>query len=826
MSPLISEKKESSPILIVDKIGTLGTVLATKFAVESTVVLVTKKELSLENILIIPFENKIPKIPNNLYSHIFVIDDEEDITMDFLSSFLNKAREDKAVFCFCTNIKNQEKIPQDILDYKKTKVVFLGDVFPGKDLFSKSYINRFINSSKNRGRINVPQDGMAISYPVFLEDTILAIFEASFGTSQEKIYYALPKHGVTLLTLAHMMQKIDPDIKIDFSDEMVLSQVPMYKDGRYLLDEKYPLEEKLKSLKIKAGKFEKKETDNIGEINKELNLPKFSLINTRLILFTFLFFLFLPLITTLLFTFFGFLMLDLAKTSQADARYFLDSSKTSFILADSFSKSLTYETQSFQIEPINKLLQSIEKGKKEVEGTLDYYNSFDLFSEGKTTDGIASLKNFIIYTESKNPKILGQSLQNFLSQTIDVWPQIFAIGSKKTYLILFQNNLIIRPTGGVIQAFGLLTIKDGKLSDFKIYNTNDSDKNLKGHVEPPFALRRFLPTTNLFMKDSNFNPDFLETAASSSFFVNLEQNQKVDGVIAVDLTFLEKLEKSLGNNGQAFLDSTKSQSQNGNFLGDTVSELVNKLKSKNYFKIFISNDFSDLVENKHILFEFNDPSIENVFASNNFFSTFSDNRDNSPKIINDYLSVIEANLGALISGISRNLSMKTEILENGEISSTVNLKYSNSGETDYKNYLRFIVPGGSTLKGIKIDGNDTNFTDAITDPSVYEASSFQAPKDLEVERSSQSGKNSFGFLITIPKGKTKTVEVSYGFNSVPLSNTSNFSYDLKFFKQPGIDSTPFNFSLLYPEAFRLNGKSSFSKSVDKDFDLNFNFSQK
>lgn len=833
MSPLISESKENFPILIVDKTAVLGNRLSEKLSEEATIVLVTQSQPPpFQNIIHIPFEKKIPKVPDNIYSHIFVIDDREDSTIEFLPSFLKKAQNDKAVFCFCTVLDRQEKIPPEVFEYKKGKVLFIGDIFPAGGLFSKSYINRFLTMSKNRGRIEVPQDGMSISYPIFLEDTIPAILEASFGTDLEKTYYLFGKHGITLLSLAHIIQKTDPNIKIDFVEEPT-QNVQVIREGKYLVSDKYPLEDRIKSLKIQAGHFERKniekETDEIYKKND------YSFKNLRIIVFGILFFLFLPLITTLVFSYLGFLFLDKSRVALDSSRAFINISKSSFDLATVFSKPLIYETEFFKNDLLTKLIESVEKGKIQSENISEYHIAMDLFSEGKTNEAIFHIKNFLVFAQSEKFKIFDNNTFNFISQTINVWPQILGVDSKKTYLVIFQNNLISRPTGGLIQAYGLLTFDNGKISDFTTYNTYNTDKNLKGHVEPPFAIRRYLPSAHWFLKDSNFNPDFKESAQSASFFVDLETGEKVDGLIALNLNSLQKIMELVNDkNSNNFLEIAKTKINDHNYLTEVASSFKKSFEKKNIARIFLSKDISDLILKKDIIFAFNDQSIENIFSTNNFSSSFSDYKVDSPRQINDFFAVSEVNLDKF-SQIKRKINHKVELKENGGILSTVSLEFKNLGNEDYKNYLRFVIPQGSTLKEIKIDGSQKDFTDAITDPTIYEAKDFIPSQKIEVEKYNQGDKGVFGFLVIIPRGKTQTIEATFNLpEKPPLTALSNFSldpqiasfaYNLHFFKQPGVENFPYKFSIVFPVSFKIYSNPSFSKTVDKDFDLNFKFSK-
>src|SRR3989344_5241553 len=99
----------------------------------------------------------------------------------------------------------------------------------------------------------------------------------------------------------------------------------------------------------------------------------------------------------------------------------------------------------------------------------------------------------------------------------------------------------LRPGGGFIGSYGLLTFSKGKITDFSIHDVYDADGQLKGHIEPPFPIRRYLPQIHWYMRDSNWDVDFAKAASTSAYFLNAETGKTVDGVIGVDLSFVKNL---------------------------------------------------------------------------------------------------------------------------------------------------------------------------------------------------------------------------------------------------------------------------------------------
>ncbi len=60
------------------------------------------------------------------------------------------------------------------------------------------------------------------------------------------------------------------------------------------------------------------------------------------------------------------------------------------------------------------------------------------------------------------------STLNSMEEILPYFDTIFAKDSQKTYLLLFANNMELRPGGGFIGSFGLLTVKNNSISKFDI----------------------------------------------------------------------------------------------------------------------------------------------------------------------------------------------------------------------------------------------------------------------------------------------------------------------------------------------------------------------
>ena len=888
-SSFITSEKEENPILIVDRFGVIGDLLLKQLKDESLVVFVSQKQPSTaDNVVHIPFLKKIPTIPDNTYSHIFVIDDGTNATKDSLSSFIKKAQKDNAVFLLATHIsKINENYVQGILNiYSKTKVVIFGDVF-FKDLIfdQRTIISKFIYEVENFGKINVPGDGTRTTYPVFAEDIVSGIFEAVFGESQSKnLFYLFPKHGATNITLAHMIQKINPSVNIDFVKEKKTEQnnYVFYPEGVYLLGE-YNLEEKIRNIELKEGGGSMVEVKAKPELEKrgKLILPFFWLV------FCVAFFLLLPFLVTLGSSFLGLESLKSAKSSLDKGDF--TGAQNNIVKADNFftfaqGASMVLFSEGDLIGQPNifsKLNNDINTGKNVstagvylLESSKSLGRAFSgssVDSASNFTDASNYLKNAIVIFEKE--KAQGQVMANitekidplitFASNTLSVWPDLLGYNGKKTYMILFQNNMELRPGGGFIGSYGILSLDKGKISDFKIYDVYDADGQLKGHVEPPFAIRRYLASVHWYLRDSNFNVSYVDSAASAANFLNIEKGQMVNGVIGVDLSFVKNILNAMGDvnvpeykekvNSDNIFQLTEAHAEKNFFPGSTqkkdflsslLTAMENKIISKKDISyLSLAKAVGDSISQKHILFAFDNSSIQNLFTVNGWSSALWDDRKSDPTVTNDFIGISEANLGINKDNyfIKRSESQVVNIDDKGNVVGSLTVAYKNTNTNGvwpggiYKNYLRFILPLGAVIDSIKINGQVQTTVDAITDPQIYENKNFTPPSKLEVEKYVQEGKSIFGFLTIVPVNSLQTISIDYSLPQQISVSSPEISYDLRVFKQPGTDEYPFDFSLTYPSSFKVvsstdgedgDGRLTYSASLNSDKEIIINLAKK
>jgi len=878
----------NNPILVIDRDGLIGEPLSLKLSKEFLVVFVSKRNLDLDvenqNIAHVPFFKKFPAIPDNKYSHIIFID-EERRDLELLPKIIDKVKNVNADLIFAQGMfaKREYEIGKILRMCPNAKVALFGDIFENRLILKKenfrSVINKYIHQAQKFGKILVSGDGLREVYPVFLQDVVDGLIDLVFKIHEsDSLFYIFPKHPPFALSLAHMIQKSNPEIMIDFTrNDPKIEEISYPPNGKNLLGDKYPLAKRIRSIDIrKKVRVHNESRESVKKLKKA----------HIFIIWVLIFLLFFPFVFTTLFSSLGLNAFYYAKGeatrgSFSSTKSAIHLSQTFFYLGKQTLKIFSFQARIIRQENnLKKLAEDIDLGYTLSEALSQGFNSETYFSKILSGESKNPIEDFIkgenclkssiialdkIKAEGKIPAPILQNLEiinpiiRFLSSIVDIMPNILGMEGPKTYLILFQDNLELRPGGGLIDSYGILKLNMGKITEFSLHNTSDADKQLKGHVEPPFAIRRYLPEQHWYMKDSNFDVDFIKSASSAANFFFVEAGQKADGVIAVDTSFIKSILHVVGsvyvadykevvdeNNLYALMQSNAEKkfspdsAQKKDFLKSLNKAIMEKIVEKKASYFLIAKSISEALTQKHLMFVLNNDS-RNILIVNGWSSSLWDERKNSRGTVNDFVGINEANLGNNKVGyfIRRLMSQKITIGNDGNITEELVINYKNDSTAwsggDYKNYLRVILPKNVKLSEILINNQVQDIIDAVTNPLTYEAKNFKVSQGLEVEEVSEGNKTIFGFLVRVPIGKIIKVKLKYAL-SENTSELNVFSYNLKLFKQPGVDNLPYSLSFVYPNSFnvikssdeivRKKNETVFSEKIITDKNLLINFAKK
>lgn len=396
-------------------------------------------------------------------------------------------------------------------------------------------------------------------------------------------------------------------------------------------------------------------------------------------------------------------------------------------------------------------------------------------------------------------------------------PKIMSVGERKTYLILLQDNLELRPTGGFISSYGIVSLENGKLINFDVFDVNNADSQLKGRIQPPPSLSKFLGEQTWFLRDSNWEPDFPTSAKKAQWFLDKETQLATDGVIAVNLStfgeflsvfgsvFLPKTQTTIDKNNYLLKAQVAPETteENGpaektkNYLSNLSKACYEKAKTGNvdsYAKLFKA--IFDLLEKKEILLFSNDLETETLITNLGWDGGI---KNYSPSIkgyliFSDYLSIIETNVGInkINKNINRQVEQKIEVGIDGRVLEKLTLSYTNQSLSEnypfgaYKNYLRIFVPRRAIL--------ETVFVSDLTN-----GGSWIPLENKKIEVTEGYEKTIFGLYLEVPAKSKKTIEINYRLPvSVDLSGKI-YSYVFFWQRQSGDYFSKYNLIFSYPE---------------------------
>jgi len=389
---------------------------------------------------------------------------------------------------------------------------------------------------------------------------------------------------------------------------------------------------------------------------------------------------------------------------------------------------------------------------------------------------------------------------------LEAAPYLLGIDSERTYLLLFQNDKELRPTGGFLTGYSIMKVNKGAFSPVSssdIYNldakykpTSIAPDPIIKYLKGPYAL-----SSKLRLRDMNWSPDFAESMKLFTTEAKSVGITGIDGIISVDTQVLVYLLNAIGKIGVPGFGnfSTENDSRcncpnviyelesfadvEGPVVWDPdgsgkiiyapanydnrkkiIGPLMNSIlanamgQPKDKLPKLFEAGFKSLVE-KHVLFYLFDSKSQDAVSSFGIAGTIKSTSG-------DYLHINDANLGGRKSNlyVTNEISQEYSVAKDGYIEKTLTLTYKNPMKQDgwlnsvLPDWVRIYVPKGSTL--ISFDGVED-----------------------KAEPYEELGKTVFaGFFKLRPEGVSK-LTVKY---KLPIKAKGDLNLLIQ--KQPGLDS--------------------------------------
>ncbi len=453
-------------------------------------------------------------------------------------------------------------------------------------------------------------------------------------------------------------------------------------------------------------------------------------------------------------------------------------------------------------------IDDVEKYLSLAKEELDHVNPNHyppLFALGKARKGLQSAKDALDATAT------------FVSQAkplIKVLPDLLGATSPKKYLIIFQNDKELRPTGGFITAYSVFNLDKGVIHVDRSDNIYNLDNTISSKPAAPAILQQYLRVGVLNLRDSNLSPDFLTSMDTfNSLYNKAGAKIKVDGIIALDTNVLVStikiLDDSVSADGQTFttkivpqcncpqviysLESSISTPLNLDYhvtdllavnagrkaiIGDLMYAILTKaLKSSP--KVYwgpLTQDLITQISEKHVLVDiYNQDAQAGVRAVNA-----------DGKIIaadGDYLHINEANLGGAKSNlfVTRDVLVDYKVGSDGSVTKNITMNFKNPYPASdcnlergglclnatLQDWIRIYVPKGSTL----IDSKGS---------------------EIKVKSYDELGKTVFEGLVVVRTQGAATFKISY---KLPSSIKFDSTLPLLIQKQPGTYNNSYKISV-------------------------------
>ncbi len=391
-----------------------------------------------------------------------------------------------------------------------------------------------------------------------------------------------------------------------------------------------------------------------------------------------------------------------------------------------------------------------------------------------------------------------QSLDTFLGALIN----LLSSNEERHIALLFQNPSEIRPAGGFLGSYGVISLKHGQMSNLEVQDIYWPDHaiNFSAKVIPPEPLQTV--TKDWGARDGNWFFDFPSSAETVLGF--LEQSKiyqengiKFDGAIALNINFLKNVIEATGPvmltdygleiNKDNFLIELQREVEAGRdkqpgknpkkILGVLTPILLERIgglsdtEKANLFDVIIKR-----IEKKDIMFFSRDKNIASFLEQANINgSVYS----LPSSFWGSYLAVVNANIagGKSDAFIKQNIEARFDIDSDGGALVDLSITRTHNGQDEKdpwwratnKDFIQIFTNPGSSLGFLK--GNDpagrlsgSDYASmGYTKNAILEAiqDTKKSLPDYHAWSYDEFGKRVYATWLSIRAGETKTIEMRY-----------------------------------------------------------------
>lgn len=409
---------------------------------------------------------------------------------------------------------------------------------------------------------------------------------------------------------------------------------------------------------------------------------------------------------------------------------------------------------------------------------------------------------------------------------------LLGLDGERTFLLLGQDDIEIRATGGFIGTVHELVLDRGGLRLRKFLDSYEVNSTFEGQPIGPWAFCRYWKGTTCLQsfRDSNWSPDFPTSARLALDIYYAGQGITADGVIAVDSQVMAQVVDAFGGvelpgfsqtidgararelaaeveGGYTCGTHNTSNKPNRCFTEDLINLLLPLIAESPGISPVLFEILIDALAEKHVLVYVQDEKTVPLLRTLNWDGHLLDAH-------NDYLMVVDTSVYSKVhDSIQRDIDYNVNFDDHGIGAASLTITYSNSVPREpsceqplgscYWNYFRVYVPSGSILLAAPDlplpTGTIYESNASLFGYEVDSGDTFSFTEDLE------SGKTELAGFIAPPGGRSTQVTFKYQLPAKTTNETDDgtWRYRLVIQKQPGTLEDQVTFTLTLPEGATL-----------------------
>ncbi|MEK7472827.1 MAG: DUF4012 domain-containing protein [Patescibacteria group bacterium] len=368
-----------------------------------------------------------------------------------------------------------------------------------------------------------------------------------------------------------------------------------------------------------------------------------------------------------------------------------------------------------------------------------------------------NFKGINIREKLRKVLLLFEQVSSYVSESkplLESTPYLLGMESDRNYLVLFQNDKELRPTGGFLTAYSVMKVSKAKFEPVSSDDIYNLDAKYKPSFPAPDAIvdlikGPYVLSQNIRLRDVNYSPDY--KIAMDLFSTEAEKvgMKGIDGIIAVDTGLLVNLLDALGEIGvpgfgnystkiepkcncpQVIYELESFADIEGPIIWDPLTGkiILRPANSDNRKKIIgplmnsiLANAFAQPKEKIPTLL---DSIFKSVVEKHVLFYLFDDKAQMAVEgfgiagrietYAGDYLHINDSNLGGRKSNLylKQEVEQEISVTKDGMIEKSLTITYQNPEKYDgwlnsvLPNWVRVYVPEGSKL--IAVEGLEKQY---------------------------------------------------------------------------------------------------------------------